>query len=171
MNNNNNKVFLSLGSNLGNSSSNIQTAIAHISYLVGKVISISSLYNSEAQSLPSDDTPLQPDYTNCVIAIETTLTPSEALNKCQKIESSMGRDKSKEARWGPRIIDIDILTFNDLVFESPELLIPHIMLTERDFVLVPLREIAPDFIHPRLKISVEDMILDLKKSNKKTFLK
>jgi 2-amino-4-hydroxy-6-hydroxymethyldihydropteridine diphosphokinase len=86
----------------------------------------------------------QPPFVNAVIAVSTSLAPHDLLNRAIKIERALGRDRSQERRWGPRTIDIDLLAYDDLVLQEPDLTLPHPHLFERAFVLVPLAEIAPD---------------------------
>jgi 2-amino-4-hydroxy-6-hydroxymethyldihydropteridine diphosphokinase len=86
----------------------------------------------------------QPPFVNCCVAVETTLMPQALLGRVQAVERALGRDRARERRWGPRPIDIDILTYDDLILESATLTLPHPHLFERAFVLVPLAEIAPE---------------------------
>ena len=86
----------------------------------------------------------QPPFVNCVIAVETALAPRALLERAFDVERALGRDRSKEQRWGPRPIDIDLLTYDDLSLNEPGLLLPHPRLFERAFVLMPLAEIVPD---------------------------
>ncbi len=86
----------------------------------------------------------QPPFINCVIAVETALTPKALLDRAHVVEAFFGRDRSKETRWGPRTLDIDLLVYDDVVLDTPELTLPHPRLFERAFVLLPLADIAPD---------------------------
>jgi 2-amino-4-hydroxy-6-hydroxymethyldihydropteridine diphosphokinase len=86
----------------------------------------------------------QPPFVNLCIAVETSLTPHALLARAQAVERAFGRDRSQERHWGPRPLDIDILTYDDLVLRTPDLTLPHPRLFERAFVLVPLAEIAPE---------------------------
>lgn len=143
-------VFLGLGSNLGDSRKHLQTAIDILAnHSDIKLITVSSLYHSQPMG-PQN----QPRYTNAVCQISTTLTPHELLTVCQAIETKLGRKRDGN-RWGPRELDIDILLFGEQSINTPELTIPHIGMAEREFVLVPLFEIAPSLImgdgHPLAK--------------------
>jgi 2-amino-4-hydroxy-6-hydroxymethyldihydropteridine diphosphokinase len=136
------RVFLGLGSNLGDRAKNIRRAVR----LVGsigrtRVVSVSSLYETEPVGYAD-----QPDFINAAVEIETVLTPRELLCEIKGIERSMGRKKT--FRFGPRVIDIDILLFGNLTVDEPDLVIPHPRMLERRFVLMPLVEIAPQAIHP-----------------------
>ncbi len=86
----------------------------------------------------------QPAFVNCCIAVETSLTPEALLARAQAVERSFGRNRANEHRWGPRTLDIDLIAYNDLTMDQPDLTLPHPRLFERAFVLLPLNEIAPD---------------------------
>ena len=101
----------------------------------------------------------QPKFINMAVEIETNLEPGVLLKTIKEIESSMGRRKGM--RWGPRVIDLDILLYDDLILKTHELEIPHPGIKDREFVLKPLSEIAPDKIHPVLKKSINDLLLEL----------
>lgn len=139
-----NNVFLLLGSNLGDRKLYLQQAIMHIAYDIAPTLKISSVY--ETQSWGKTD---EPDYLNMVIELETELPAQTILNKILAIEQVMGR--VREEKWGSRIIDIDILYYNDAIINEPGLHVPHPELHNRRFTLEPLAEIAPDFVHPVLK--------------------
>lgn len=139
-----NNVFLLLGSNLGDRKLFLQQAIMHIAYDIAPTRKISPVY--ETQSWGKTD---EPDYLNMVVELETELPARVILDKILAIEQVMGRQR--EEKWGSRIIDIDILYYNDAVINEPGLHIPHPQLHNRRFTLEPLAEIAPDFIHPVLK--------------------
>jgi 2-amino-4-hydroxy-6-hydroxymethyldihydropteridine diphosphokinase len=101
----------------------------------------------------------QADFINAVVQVETELTPRELLELCLAIEKQMGR--IRDEKWGPRIIDIDILCYGTQVLQEPNLTIPHPYLHERAFVLVPLNEIAPDYVHPVLQQRVAELTAKL----------
>lgn len=158
-----NNIFLLLGSNLGNRLSQLQLAIEELNQHIF-IVNRSSIYESEPWGVNE-----QPWFLNAVLEIATNLSPEELLNTCQEIENKMGRKRIK--RWGERVIDIDILYYNHEVIEKSHLIIPHIGIPTRKFTLMPLAEIAPNFIHPiSNKTSLEllsdcDDVLDCKKSN------
>lgn len=140
-----------LGSNLGDREKNINDAINELQ-VSGIIISKkSSLYNTPPWGYTE-----QPDFLNQAIECLTSLEPFELLKEIKKIERKLGREKT--VRYGPRIIDIDIIFYDDLIFKSDELTIPHPLMHKRDFVLKPLCEIAPDFVHPELKLSVKNLL-------------
>ena len=147
------EVYLSLGSNLGDREDNLQKAIKLISERmhVGKV---SSVYETE----PVGDAS-QPRYLNQVCQFFTTLPPAALLALLKGFESQLGRNTPSGA---PRIIDIDILFYGDQVVKTPELAIPHPRLTERAFVLIPLSEVAPAFVHPVNHETVKQLLNELK---------
>lgn len=132
------RVFLGLGSNLGDRQANIQRAIELISERVGEVIRRSSLIETEPWGFESENI-----FLNGVILCETTLTPRQVLRKTQKIERDMGRKKKTVncQLYSDRPIDIDILLYDDLTVDEPDLKIPHPLMQERDFVMIPLQEL------------------------------
>ena len=135
-------AYLALGSNLGNRAENLQTAISFLGSK-SKVLNCSPVYETPPWGYEE-----QPKFLNQVVRVETDLTPSELLDYVKEIERKIGRKET--FRYGPRSIDIDILFYDDLVVNTPPLIIPHAQITERAFVLVPLADIAPDYIHPIL---------------------
>ncbi len=141
-------VYLSLGSNLGNRQANLDQALKMISerMRLGKV---SSIYDTEPVGLVN-----QPRFLNLACEVFTRLSPEGLLALLKGIEQKMGRySRSGE----PRIIDIDIVLFGDQVVNTPNLVIPHPKMHERAFVLIPLAEIAPDFVHPVLKKTIKEL--------------
>ena len=132
------KVFLGLGSNLGERQANIERAIELISERVGEVIRRSSLIETEPWGFESEN-----KFLNGVILCETTFTPRQVLRKTQKIERDMGRKKKTNSlQYSDRPIDIDILLYDDLTVDEPDLKIPHPRMQEREFVMIPLKEIG-----------------------------
>jgi 2-amino-4-hydroxy-6-hydroxymethyldihydropteridine diphosphokinase len=101
----------------------------------------------------------QQKFMNMAVEVTTDMLPDQLLRKLKEVEAELGRTET--TRWGQRIIDLDILFYGDTVYSSPELQIPHLHLHEREFVLMPLSEIAPDKIHPVLKKSVREMLNEL----------
>ena len=131
------KVFLSLGTNLGHRKDNIRKAIEKIGEQIGTVERQSALYETKPWGYSSPN-----DYINACVLVETVLTPRQLLEATQQIEKEMGRTlKSVNGEYHDRIIDIDILMYDDLKVNEPDLVIPHPLMQERDFVMVPLREI------------------------------
>lgn len=141
-----NKAYLGLGSNLNNPSQQINLAIELISKLKNsQLVARSTLYHSKALIPPERPDEIQPDYVNAVVALDTKLTPFELLKECQQIENLMGRVRS-DKRWEARIIDVDLLLFNNLSLSTDELTLPHPEIKNRLFVLNPLLEIAPELV-------------------------
>ncbi len=144
-------VYIGIGSNLGNREENCLKAIRLLEERGIKVLKRSSLYETEPWGVKE-----QPMFINMVVEAETEYTPSELLGVLKSIERSMGRTETK--RWGPRLIDLDILFYNNLILDTPELKIPHPRIQERLFVLKPLTEIAPQLEHPVLKKKIKDLL-------------
>lgn len=144
------RVYLSLGSNVGDREHHLRDAIARLGP-EGGVILVSSFYETEPVELTS-----QPWFLNCVVAFETNQTPAQLIAALLRIEQEMGRERT--IKKGPRLIDIDILLFGDTVLDSPELAIPHPAMHERRFVLEPLAEIAPEARHPVFKRTIRDLL-------------
>lgn len=134
-------VYLALGANLGDRFETFYRALREIELKVGPIRRVSSFYETKPLNPPELELKGQPDYLNAVALCETDLEPREVLNLILEIERSLGRDRSRSVRWGPREIDIDILLFGDRVILEPDLKIPHPEMNNRDFVLVPLSEI------------------------------
>ena len=131
------KVYFSLGSNLGDKAGNIREAINRIGELIGEVDRQSTLLATEPWGFESDNT-----FVNAAIRCTTSLSPFEILNITQNIERAMGRTlKSVDGQYHDRIIDIDILIYDDLHITTPQLTLPHPLMKERDFVMIPLKEI------------------------------
>ena len=133
-------IFLGLGSNIGNREENIKTAIRNLSQNPNvTVIHSSSLYETEPIGYME-----QPSFLNAVVQIESSLSPQAILTICQEIETQMGRERT--IHWGPRNIDIDLLSCDGVIINTPNLILPHPFLAERRFVLVPLAEISQSII-------------------------
>lgn len=132
-------VYLSLGSNLGNRENTLRSAISLINEKVGEVTAVSSFIETNPVGFQSDN-----KFINCVICVQTEFRPLEVLHITQEIERALGRSKkSVNGIYSDRTIDIDILLFGDLRINTPELKIPHPLMRERDFVMIPLKEIKP----------------------------
>lgn len=146
-------VFLSLGSNKHNPYKQIKKAKINISSKIGKIIKESSLYITSAWGNTE-----QNDFLNQILKIETSLNPLYLMKYILLIEENMGRERKNEIKWGPRIIDIDIIFYGKKVLNYDNLIIPHPYLQYRLFVLEPLNEIEPDFIHPVLNKNVNQLL-------------
>lgn len=141
------KAYLGLGTNLGNKEANLHAAVRLINERIGKVTSLSSFYETAPWGFTSEHS-----FLNAAAAVETTLSPLAVLHATQAIERELGRlKKSSGGVYSDRLIDIDILLYDGLIVRTPELQIPHPLMTERDFVMTPLIEIAGEAVHPVFK--------------------
>ena len=145
-------VYLGLGSNLGNKEQNLNDVILQLSLEVGNVIGQSSVFHSKPWGFASEN-----EFANAVVLIETGLSPFDLLNKTQEMEKQLGRTSKTSTDYSDRIIDIDILLYDNLIIDQPTLKIPHPHIAERDFVLLPLIEIAPEIIHPVYGVRICDL--------------
>ncbi len=153
-----NTVYLALGSNQGNRKKMLLEAQTLIKERIGEIISISETYETQAVGY------VGADYLNSTLAVRTSISPYELLSISQEIEQEMGRlnktqiDKTGKPVYQERCIDIDILYFENKIINSQNLTIPHPLLHQRFFVLKPLCDIAPNFIHPILKLSNQQLL-------------
>ena len=158
-------IFIALGSNQGDRELNLLRAIAEIGRLVAtRVTALSSFYDTQPVGEVNQET-----FLNAVLKLESAFTPQELLAELQRIETTIFR-RVRTIHWGPRPMDLDILFFGDHVLTEEELIIPHPRLHERGFVLVPLVEIAPDFIHPVLRSNVSELLASLKTTERVTLV-
>ena len=152
------KVYLGLGTNLGDKEQNLRDAVQKIEEQVGKIVSLSAFYVTAPWGFSSDNS-----FLNAAVCVETKLSPLEVLQETQMIEKELGRtQKSVNRMYSDRLIDIDLLLYEDLVLSvisasGVELPLPHPLMTERDFVMKPLAEIAPGLVHPVLGKTMKEL--------------
>ncbi len=150
-------VYFGLGTNLGDKEQNLRLAVQHIEERIGKVVSLSAFYATAPWGFASDNA-----FLNAVVCVETSLPPLEILSVTQSIEKEMGRiHKSVNGVYSDRVIDIDLLLYDDLILDTPTLKLPHPLMQERRFVMEPLAEIAPDVMHPVLGKTLGNIYRDL----------
>lgn len=150
-----NEVYIGIGSNLGDRGELIDQAVQAMQNIeLTEVVKVSSIIETKPVGGPEQD-----DYLNAVALLETELSPDDLLVALQSIEHELGR--VREVRWGPRTIDLDILSFGQNISDDPTLTIPHPRIQERFFVLAPLAEIAPDWIHPSSGETVQSLLKDV----------
>lgn len=142
-------VYLSLGTNLGDRHNHMLTAVARLAERVGTILALSALYETEPWGFNSDNR-----FLNAALTMETTCLPMELLLITQTIEQEMGRMEKSNGAYHDRVIDIDLLLYDNLILDTPLLTLPHPLMHEREFVLKPLAEIASDVIHPVLKETI-----------------
>lgn len=147
-------VYIGIGSNLGEREENCERAIGLLEEKGTRVIKRSSMIETEPWGVTD-----QPAFINMAIQIETELSPVELLKLLKETEKEVGRRPGM--RWGPRVIDLDILLIDDLVIKSDRIEVPHPQIRNRDFVLRPLAEIAPDLIHPVFKKTIGEMVQEI----------
>ncbi|WP_300598848.1 2-amino-4-hydroxy-6-hydroxymethyldihydropteridine diphosphokinase [Niabella sp.] len=146
-----NRIFLLIGGNLGDRTAHLEQARALIERHIGTIEKTSAIYETAAWGLVH-----QPDFYNQALQVSTALQPEPLMQMILKIESGMGRVRNE--RYGPRVIDIDILLYNDLVCALPQVTLPHPRMQERRFVLAPLDEIAPELQHPVLHQTIRQLL-------------
>ena len=149
------KIYLALGSNLGNREQHLQTCIDAINAPDLRVVRASSAYETAPRDFKD-----QPWFLNLVLECETELFPLQLLKRLQKIEKQLGRQRTVSK--GPRTIDIDILLFGNFLIDQPLLQVPHPRMTERRFVLEPLAEIAPELRHPVARRTIKELLANTK---------
>jgi len=151
-----NRVYLSLGSNLGDKPVNLLSAISLITKEIGVISSVSSVYETKPCGYRSDNV-----FFNIMVCVETGLPPFEILTLTQNIEKTIGRKQKTNHIYSDRVIDIDLIMYENLIIQSEELTLPHPLFHQRRFVLEPFNEIAPDCVHPVLKKKVKDLFAEL----------
>lgn len=154
-------IYLALGSNLGDRIENLRRGLGALAPDV-KVEQISPVYETEPEYVRE-----QPRFLNLVCRAQTTLRPTEILRTAKRIERKLGRQPG--VRYGPRSLDIDLLFYGDRKIETPELIVPHPRMAERAFVLVPLADIAPDFVHPTLGVTIAELMKALGDTSKQVW--
>ena len=154
-----NTLFLQLGSNMGDRNAYLQKARKLITEKIGMIKKRSRIYESVPWGIEN-----QNNYLNQVLELKSKFTADEVLQKILDIENKIGRIRNE--KWEERIIDIDILLYNDLIIEKEGLCIPHIHLHNRKFVLTPLHEISPDYVHPKYRKKVSELMQECKDTEK-----
>ena len=146
-----NVFFLLLGTNLGHRIALLREAVQQIERQIAPVLRQSAIYETAPWGVTN-----QPTFLNQVLQLESILHPIDILQRALKIEKELGRERHE--RWGARLIDIDLLYYGDVILKMTDLTVPHPRLHERRFTLVPLAEIAPDFVHPILKKNNQELL-------------
>ena len=148
-------VYLGLGTNLGHKEQNLRMSIKKIEERIGNVVSLSAFYATAPWGFSSENS-----FLNAAVCVETTLLPLQVLEETQRIERELGRtEKSVNGLYADRLIDIDLLLYDDRVMDAEGLILPHPLMTERRFVMEPLSEIAPDVVHPVLHKTMKELFI------------
>jgi 2-amino-4-hydroxy-6-hydroxymethyldihydropteridine diphosphokinase len=146
-------AYIALGANLGNRETQIRDAAKRLRQTPGmEDVRLSRLLEFRAVGGPADS----PDFLNAAAEVRTTLSPRALLDRLLDIERQMGR--TRDEKWGPRLIDLDLLLYGDEIISSPDLKVPHPLMHERRFVIEPLAELAPDARHPVLRATIGDLL-------------
>ena len=143
-------IYIALGSNLGDTDNNLKEALRRLTLKGIRVCRVSDFMTTKPYGVTD-----QPDFLNAVAEIETDKSPAELLHVLLQIEQEMGRKRIR--RWGERNIDLDLLLFDDRIIDLPELQVPHPDMQNRDFVLGPLAQIAPEVMHPALRKTIRQL--------------
>lgn len=157
-------AYIGLGANLGEREATIRAALEALDRVDGICVSaVAGIRETEPVGPP------QPLYLNTACAVDTKLTPDDLLATCLQIEKDLGRERTEETiRWGPRILDLDVLAIGNCVLDTPTLTVPHPELAKRRFVLEPLAEIAPDWTHPVLQKTAAELLAALNTNEKES---
>ena len=148
-------VYLGLGTNLGDKEQNLRMSIKKIEERIGNFVSLSAFYATAPWGFSSENS-----FLNAAVCVETTLLPLQVLEETQRIERELGRtEKSVNGLYADRLIDIDLLLYDDRVMDAEGLILPHPLMTERRFVMEPLSEIAPDVVHPVLHKTMKELFI------------
>ncbi len=151
------RAFVALGANLGPRAETLRAAVAALGRVERtRVVAESTVVETPAL-VPAERPSPQPAYLNAVVELETSLTAPALFAHLLRIETELGRVRTPGERWGPRVIDLDLLLFGDELIDTPGLVVPHPRLHERDFVLGPLVELAPGVVHPVLQRTLVDL--------------
>jgi 2-amino-4-hydroxy-6-hydroxymethyldihydropteridine diphosphokinase len=146
------EILIGLGGNLGEPDKAIAQALEGLA-IEGRVLAVSRLWRTRPVG------PSQPEYLNAAALINWAAEPRSLLDRCRELEAATGRDRTQEERWGPRALDLDLLIVASMVCRGPDLKIPHPRLHERRFALEPAAELAPDWLHPFLGQTVEELAI------------
>ncbi len=148
-------VYLGLGTNLGDKEQNLRMSVKKIEERIGNVVSLSAFYATAPWGFSSENS-----FLNAAVCVETTFLPLQVLEETQRIERELGRtEKSVNGLYADRLIDIDLLLYDDRVMDAEGLILPHPLMTERRFVMEPLSEIAPDVVHPVLHKTMKELFI------------
>lgn len=153
--------YIGFGGNLGDPIETFKKACLIIPEHVGTIDKVSSLYKAKPMLIEGVSTQGVPDYYNAVIKVSSSREPTEVLDSLLKIETALGRVRSDKSKWESRPIDLDIIAIDGIIIDTPTCCVPHPEMHLRDFVLIPLLEIEPGFIHPLSKRNIHSLLEEL----------
>lgn len=157
------RAAIALGANLGDRHSTLERAVELIAAEIGPVAARSRWLETPALIHPDDPATFYPPFLNGVVVARSDAEPETILARLHGIEARLGRDRTKEtARWRPRLVDLDLIAVEDVVLDGPGLRLPHPEMQRRDFVLEPLAEVWPDWRHPILKVTAQELLARLR---------
>lgn len=146
------RVFLSLGSNMGDRERNFARAIRHINFGIGQIVDLSGVYETEPWGFDADN-----KFLNMIVEIVTDLSAQEVLLIALEIEEKLGRIRNDTVGYSSRTLDLDILFYGNKIISDDNLIVPHPHIQNRKFILAPLAEIAPKFVHPTIGMSIQEL--------------
>jgi 2-amino-4-hydroxy-6-hydroxymethyldihydropteridine diphosphokinase len=155
------KAVVGFGANLGNREQTARTALARVKEQIGELITASPLLENSALIPANDPVGTQPNFLNAVWIIETSLSPEACLNELIQIEHEHGRVRTY--RWGARIIDLDLIAYDSITYESQRLVVPHPEMHKRDFVLIPMCQVWAEWVHPVLNRTAAELLAEIEK--------
>jgi 2-amino-4-hydroxy-6-hydroxymethyldihydropteridine diphosphokinase len=150
-------AYIAVGANLGDRQGNVDKAFALLNRKVGKIVAQSSFEDFKPY-LPEHPQDLQPYYLNGVVAVETELSAQRLLTHLLAIEAELGRVRTPHNKWAARTIDLDLIAYGDQVIQEKNLMVPHPEMHLRDFVLLPMAQIAPEWVHPTIQKTIRELV-------------
>ena len=165
------RFYIACGANLGDREATFRRVVAEVESRLGAVEAVSRLYRTDPLNPPELTVDSQPEFLNAAFMFRSVRAPLEVLDELLSIERLLGRERERTVRWGPRTVDLDILLVDDLVVAEPRLRVPHPEMLNRDFVLFPLADIAPQVVHPGTRQTIGAIAAAYRASGRPTFVR